>query len=139
VMITVGIELPLWRDKYKTRARGAERMEQSALANREAIERQVAAELLDTFSRLQAARQTLELYRKSLIPQAEASFKAAEAAYRTGKGGFLDLLESKRFLLNARLMCAMAESNAGIQFARLERAVGADMKSPVKKEVKNAK
>ena len=67
---------------------------------------------------------TFDLYKLSLIPQAEARFEASEASYRTGKTDFLDLLESERFLLNARVMAAMAEGNIGVQHARLERAVG---------------
>ena len=63
-----------------------------------------------------------------MIPQAEARFKASDAAYRTGKGDFLDLLESERFLLNARTLAAMAEGNLGMQLARLERAAGTDEK-----------
>ena len=41
---------------------------------------------------------------------------------------FLELLESERFLLNARVMEAMAEGNLGIQLARQERAVGTGAK-----------
>ena len=36
----------------------------------------------------------------------------------------MDLLESERFLLNARTMAAMAEGNLGMQQARLERTAG---------------
>jgi hypothetical protein len=40
----------------------------------------------------------------------------------------MDLLESQRFLLSVRVMAAMAEGNIGMQFARLERAVGTELK-----------
>jgi outer membrane protein, heavy metal efflux system len=79
--------------------------------------------------KLLAARRTLDLYRKDLVPQAEARFKASETAYQSGKADFLDLLESERFLLNARVMAAMAEGDLGMQWARQERAVGADLAS----------
>jgi hypothetical protein len=38
----------------------------------------------------------------------------------------MDLLESERFLLDARLMRAMAEGDVGMQGARLDWACGAD-------------
>jgi outer membrane protein TolC len=44
---------------------------------------------------------------------------------------FLDLLESERFLLNAHVMAVMAEGNVGMQLARLERAVGTDLKPSI--------
>jgi len=67
------------------------------------------------------------LYRAELIPQAEARFSASEAGYRTGKVDFMDLLESERFLLNAKMMTAMTEGAVGMQAARLERAIGATL------------
>ena len=41
----------------------------------------------------------------------------------------MDFLESQRFLLGIRVMAAMAEGDVGMQFARLERAVGAELKA----------
>jgi hypothetical protein len=40
---------------------------------------------------------------------------------------FMDLLESERFLLGAKMMAAMAEGTVGMQAARLDRAVGATL------------
>jgi hypothetical protein len=37
----------------------------------------------------------------------------------------MDLLESERFLLEAKRMCAMAEGAVGVRGARLEWALGA--------------
>jgi len=54
--------------------------------------------------------------------------RAASGKLRTGKVDFLDLLESQRFLLNARVMAAMAEGNVGMELGRLERAVSTDLK-----------
>jgi hypothetical protein len=39
----------------------------------------------------------------------------------------MDLLESERFLLDARVMAVMAGADVGMQSARLERAVGMDL------------
>jgi len=127
VMFTVGVELPIWRSKYRAGVREAEKMKASSQAAREAAERQSALDVQDASFKLQTARRTIELYKAELIPQAEARFNASEAAYQTGKVDFMDLLESQRFLLSVRIMAAMAEGNVGMQRARLERSVGADM------------
>jgi cobalt-zinc-cadmium efflux system outer membrane protein len=99
-------------------------MRASSQAAREAAERQSALDVQEASISLQTARRTLELYRTELIPQAEARFSASEAGYRTGRVDFMDLLESERFLLGAKIMAAMAEGTLGMQAARLERAVG---------------
>ena len=126
VMFTVSVDLPVWRSKYRAGVREAEKMRASSQSAREAAERQSALDVQDASFKLQTARRTLELYRAELIPQAEARFSASEAGYRTGKVDFMDLLESERFLLGAKMMAAMTEGTVGMQAARLERAVGAE-------------
>lgn len=125
VMFTVSVDLPVWRTKYRAGVREAERMLAASQAAREAAERQSAFEAQDASFKLQTALRTLELYRTELIPQAEARFNASEAGYGAGKLDFMDLLESERFLLGAKIMAAMTEGAAGMQAARLERAVSA--------------
>lgn len=126
VMFTVSVDLPLWRSKYRSGVREAEKMRDSSEAAREAAERQSDLDVQVAALNLQAARRTLTLYRSELIPQAEARFSASEAGYRTGKVDFMDLLESERFLLGAKTMAAMAEGMVGMQAARLEWASGVD-------------
>ncbi len=124
-MFMVGIELPIWRSKIATGVRGADRMVQSEQASREAAQRQVLQEVQDALTQIQAAQRSLSLTSKELVPQAELRLSASEAAYRSGgKGDFMDLLESERFLLNARVMKVMAEAELGMQWARLARACG---------------
>lgn len=126
VMFTVGVDLPVWRSRIRAGVREAEKMRASSQAAREAAERQVAFDAQDASFNLQTARRTVALYRAELIPQAEARLNASDAGYRSGKVDFMDLLESERFLLEARIMAAMAEGAVGMQAARLERAVGVD-------------
>jgi cobalt-zinc-cadmium efflux system outer membrane protein len=129
MMVTVGLDLPIWHGKYKAGVREAERMIESSEAGKEAAEKQTEYDVRDAQFKLVTARRTLDLYKNALIPQSQARFDASEAGYRTGKVGFLDLLESERFLLNARVVSAMAESDVGVQTARLERAIGTDLKT----------
>ena len=130
MMFTISIDLPIWDSKYAAGVREAEKMKASSEAARTAAERRSALDVQDAGFKLQTARRTLDLYRKDLVPQAETRFRASEADYQTGKVDFMDLLESQRFLLNARVMAAMEEGNLGMQAARLERAIGVDLASP---------
>ncbi len=128
LMFTVGVELPVWRSKYRAGVREAEKMQASSQAAHEVAERNSALDVQDASFKLQTSRRRLELYRTELIPQAEARFRASEAGYQTGAVDFMDLLESQRFLLNVRVMAAMEAGTVGMQFARLEQAVGVDLK-----------
>lgn len=131
LMFTVGIDLPIWRGKYKAGVHQAEKMIESAVADKKAAETRAAFDVRDAQFKVLTSRRTLDLYENVLVPQAQARFDASEAGYRTGRVDFLDLLESERFLLDARIMVAMAEGNVGVQAALLERAIGTDLKTTV--------
>ena len=128
LMFSIGLDLPIWRAKYKAGAREAERMVEAGQADLEAARQQVSFDVQSAHSKWRAALATVDLYRTALIPQAEARFASSEAGYRTGQVGFLEFLESERFLLDARVMTVMAEGQLGMALARLERAVGTDLK-----------
>lgn len=125
VMVSISVDLPVWRSNIGAGIRESEKWRISWKAAGESAERRSALEVQDAFFKLQAARRTLDLYRSELIPLAEARYSSREADYRTGKSDFMDLLESERFLLEAKRMCAMAEGAVGVQGARLEWALGA--------------
>jgi cobalt-zinc-cadmium efflux system outer membrane protein len=129
VMFSIGFDLPIWQTKYRAAVREAQRMIDSSQAALEAAEKQASFDVQDAVFKLQEARREVELDKNALIPQAEARFNASEAGYRTGKVDFLDLLESERFLLYARLTAAKAEGKLGGTVARLERAVGTELKA----------
>ncbi len=129
VMLTVGVELPIWLEKNKAGVREAEKMRASSEAARDSAKQNSARDVQDASFKLQTARRMLALYRTELIPQAVTRFNASEADYQTGKTDFMDFLESQRFLLGIRVMAALAEGDVGMQFARLERAVGAELKA----------
>lgn len=124
VMFSVSVDLPVWRSKVGAGVREAEKRKESSLAARENAERLSALDVQDALFKLQTSRRTLDLYRNELIPQAEARLVASEAGYRAGQVDFMDLLESERDLLDARMMAALAEGAVGTQAARLERAAG---------------
>ena len=124
LMFTVSVELPFWRSKNRAGVREAAQMQASSRAAREGAEQQSAFDVQDALFKYKTARRTLDLYRNELLPQAEARFSASEAGYRTGTVDFLDLLESERFLLEAKTMAIMAEGTLGMQAARLEWATG---------------
>jgi outer membrane protein, heavy metal efflux system len=73
---------------------------------------------------LRSAQTRLKLYRDTLLPQAEANFKASTLAYQNNRGDFTNLIDSQNILLDIRIAYykALAASDTGS--AQLERAIG---------------
>ncbi len=73
----------------------------------------------------QSAQRRVKLYRDTLLPQAEAAFKASTAAYQNDRGEFTNLIDSQNLLLDIRSDTYKALSEEDTGSAQLERAIGA--------------
>ena len=58
--------------------------------------------------KIDAARREALLYRDEIIPRSEQALAVAQSAWQGGNSMFLDVLEARRMLLEARLMSARA-------------------------------
>ena len=74
-----------------------------------------------------SAQRRVKLYRDTLLPQAEAAFKASTAAYQNNRGEFMSLIDSQNLLLDIRTAYYKALSAADAGSAQLERAIGAPL------------
>src|SRR6185295_11584067 len=99
----IGLSLPLWFGRQDAGLRQARAERAMAEADAKAMSNMTAAETADSSVRVQASRRLAELYRTSVLPQAEQSLNVAQAAYLSDRGSFLDLLDSQRSLLNFKL------------------------------------
>jgi outer membrane protein TolC len=83
---------------------------------------------------LVAAQKRVKLYRDTLLPQADAAFKAATAAYQHNRAEFGSLIESQNLLLDVQTAFYNAEAAVDTGNASLERATGAPLSTPAEKE-----
>lgn len=124
ILLSFGINLPIWREKYDARVR-------EALAERLAVTRERA----DEANRLAAAvhrawfehtdaDRRVRLYEGNLTPKARESLRASLAGFRAGDTGFLDLLDTERSLLEFALAAERARADRGEALARLNALVG---------------
>ena len=127
VMFMAGVDLPLWQGKNRAAVREAGMMVAASQSSREAMERQVTLDLQEACYKLEAAKRSLDLYQKELIPQSGVRLQSSEAGYRAGKVDFMDWLESARLQLNVRIRAAMAEGEVGSGWATLEWATGGSL------------
>ncbi len=122
--LSVGVTVPLWRSKYRA---GVEHANQELFAQRESYIRtrnNMEFSVRDAAIRLQTLRDQIDLFEQVLIPQAEETVRATEAAYETAQLGVLDLLDSERMRLDVRLIVTRYYADYLVALAQLERAIG---------------
>lgn len=126
--VMFSINIPIWRTKLSSQVRSASQMIRAQKSEYENILNKTLFKVKDNYFKIQTARETFDLYKNVLIPQAEQSMKSAEVGYTTGIVDFLDLLDAERVLLKIHFGYWRAYTNYLARIADMERAVG--MKLP---------
>jgi cobalt-zinc-cadmium efflux system outer membrane protein len=107
--VMLSLNLPLFnRGRYRADIAREEARRQAAELDVADMELAVREEVHGLTVRIDAARREAQLYRGEIIPRSEQALAAAQAAWQSGNGMFLDVLEARRMLLEARLMSARA-------------------------------
>ena len=92
-------------------------------------------EVKDAYYRFDSAMKITELYETAVIPQAQLALSSDQAGYESGKTDFLNLLDSERVYLNAKLTQVQMLTEALKSHADLVRATGIDLeRSPSERE-----
>lgn len=125
--VSMMVNLPIWKKRLNARVQESLAKVESSTFTKNDIENQTLFEVKDAYLKLKTAKDILNLYDSTLIPQAEQSFKSAESGYQTGRSDFFNLLDSKRVLLAAHLAYYRALTNHEQSIADLERYVGVDL------------
>ena len=122
-----GVSLPfsLWSIK-KQRGRVAEtaaevRMKEALFNN---TRNMILFAVKDGLTKVRSAQRMLDLYRTTVLPQAEQSLQVTLANYQTRQTDFLMLLDSYRMLQMSKMEYYEAEAKYEMSLAELERAVG---------------
>ena len=77
-------------------------------------------------TRFQSASKIADLYEAAIVPQAKLALSADQAGYESGKTDFLNLLDSERVYLNAKLSQVQSYTSALKAYADLAWATGLD-------------
>ena len=121
----VTINLPwLNKRKHESEIDEVRTMTEATRAEYEVQRAAIFLEIQQALIRAGAARRNVELYRDTLRPQAEATFKAAAAAYQHDRTDFLNLIDSQNMMLDVQSSFYRASAEFDSRVAELERAVG---------------
>jgi hypothetical protein len=127
-MAEMTMNLPwLNRDRHDGEAKQADAATAVTQADLEARTSAVFLEVRQAQIATLTAQKRVKVYRDTLLPQAEAAFKASTAAYQNNRAEFLTLIDSQNLLLDIQTAYykALAATDAGV--AELERAIGAEI------------
>jgi outer membrane protein TolC len=113
------------RERHEGEAKQADAATDVSQAELDARAATVFLEIRQAQIAVQAAEKRVKLYRDTLLPQAEASFKASTAAYQNNRAEFMSLIDAQNLLLDIQTAYYTASAATDAAMAQLERATGA--------------
>ena len=127
-MVEFSVNLP-WLNRRKhdaeiSEARAVTLEEHAEHDNQRAM---VFLEIQEALIKAQTVYRNLRLYRDTLKPQAEATLKAAAAAYKSDHTDFLNVLDAQNVTLDVQSSYFKNAAEFDSRLADLERAVGASI------------
>ena len=121
----IGFSLPIWfLSKQRDMVREANSLLNSARARYEMIEKAILLDVKEARTRVEKYLRAVDLYRSSVLPQAETALKSAFAGYELNKVDFQILLETEKSLVQAEYDYEEAQAMLFMALAELEQAVG---------------
>lgn len=122
-MLTFGINLPN-RGRRRAELAEAEEKEQQAKQLVQDKLLQQLAELQQDYVVAQTSGEQLDIYKQGLVPQAQATFRAALAGYQTSRQDFQTLLSAFLDVLNLEIDYQRQLSDHESALARIEAVTG---------------
>lgn len=121
----VGLTVPLWfwgkQNKNVSEMKANLKMAENAYKT---IENKILLAVKENSVHVDKNQRIADLYRTSIIPQAEANLKSSFVAYEANQINFLSLLESEKILIQYELDYYQAQTDLFTAIVSLEEAVG---------------
>jgi outer membrane protein TolC len=128
VTATVSIPIPLQRQRTQDELRAAAGADLAALeAEHHASANEVRSDVARLVSELERGRSQLALYVKAVIPQGQATFASATAAYQVGRTELRAVLDDQAALFTYETEYFRALSDFAKNLAELERIAGKEI------------
>lgn len=125
-MFPLSINVPLWQNRNVAGIQEASLNFEAAEAEFEQIQNDALYEVRAAYLRCETAFKIVELYESSVLPQSELAFNADRAGYEAGRTDFLELLDSERVYLDAKLGYLKIYRELLISRATLDRVSGSE-------------
>jgi len=123
--VAMTIPFSFWtKPKYDAGVQEALASVAAARAQRHTLENITRFQVNDILAKVRASEQVARLYHTTILPQAVQNLEAAQVVYRTGRGGFLDLIDTQRSLRGFQLEYYRALVERENRLAELEQVIG---------------
>lgn len=116
--------LPVWQGKNKAEIDAATASLGASKAALQTMKNMVGLDVQMALVEAQTAWRRIDLYKTTILPQAEQSYQASVIAYTNGKADFMAVLDGLATLRNAKLDHYKAQVDYEKAAANLEKAVG---------------
>jgi cobalt-zinc-cadmium efflux system outer membrane protein len=120
----VGISLPIWRDKLRAGVAEAQAMRAMSAADLRTMTRMIEGEAAAAVSQVDAARARLVALRDDVVPRARMAIDPTVSGYAAGQLPLVGVLEAVQALWSMQSELIAAETELGLAWVRLGRAVG---------------
>jgi cobalt-zinc-cadmium efflux system outer membrane protein len=126
--VAMTIPFSFWtKPKYDAGVQEAAASVAAARAQQHQLENLTRFQVKDLLAKVRATEQVATLYHTTILPQAVQNLEAARVGYRTGKGGFLDLIDTQRALRGFQYEYYRALVDREHRLAELEQVIGTDL------------
>jgi outer membrane protein TolC len=123
-MAMVGLSLPIWRDKLRAGVAEAQAMRAMSEADLRAMTRMIEGDAAVAVSQLQAARDRQAAINTDVLPRARMAIEPAVASYASGQLPLVSVIEAVQALWLVQADLIAADTELGLAWARLGRAIG---------------
>jgi cobalt-zinc-cadmium efflux system outer membrane protein len=123
-MAMVGISLPIWRDKLHAGVAEAQAMRAMSDADLRAMTRMIEGDAAVAINQLQATRDRQAALTTDVLPRARMAIEPAVAGYTSGQLPLVSVIEAVQALWLVQADLIAADTELGLAWARLGRAVG---------------
>jgi outer membrane protein TolC len=123
--LMLGASVPIFARSRQHKAREeADAMQAMARADLQGMRAETRGKLAEAIAGLTRARRLQELYRSTVIPQAEAAAQSALSAYRVGQVDFMTLIDDRMTVNKYRQELFTLQAEEGKAWAELEMLTG---------------
>jgi len=123
-MAMVGFSLPIWRGKLRAGVAEAQAMRAMSEADLRAMTRMIEGDAAVAVHQLQAARDRQASLTDSVLPRARLAIEPAVAGYTSGQLPLVSVIEAIQALWQVQADLIAADTELGLAWARLGRAIG---------------
>jgi len=135
-MVGVNIPVAFWsKDKFTGKVQENEININTAEEQYNAVKNMVESDVQSALIKIESNKNLIDLYKNTVIPQAQQTLQSTLSAYQTGKTEFLMFIDAYKMVLMSKLDYYMAKMNYMQSQALLEQAVGLNI-NQIKERIK---